>query len=152
MAENRDSYAMDTRQIIMNFTVAPSVEDLQVLSVAIFEDMPEELLGFCENMQVLVEDFVDEATEIELDLEDPYDVLVLFRNGKEISPGVEKKSAENADNLVLYRRSILDMWCDTGDDLTKLIRQLMIEEIGRQFGFSDEEINEMAGRHYQGMF
>lgn len=143
---------MDTRQIIMNFTVAPSVEDLQVLASSIFDDIPEELMEFCEELQVVVEDFVDETTEIELDLGDPYDLLALYRNGKEISPGVEKKSAENADNLVLYRRSILDMWCETGDDLSKLIRQIMIEEIGRQFGFSDEEVGEMVRRHYQGMF
>ncbi len=143
---------MDTRQIIMNYTVAPSVDDLQALANSIFDDIPEELVGFCKDLQVVVEDFVDEATEIELDLDDPYDLLAIYRNGKEISPGVEKKSSETADMLVIYRRSVLDMWCDAGEDLTKLIRQVMIEEIGRQYGFSDEEVAEMAGRHYQGMF
>lgn len=142
---------MDTRQIIMNYTVAPSIDDLQALAASIFEDMPEELMEFCAELQVTVEDFVDEGTEIELELEHPYDLLALYRNGKEISPGVEKKSVETADNLVIYRRSILDMWCDTGDDLSKLIRQVMIEEIGRQHGFSDAEVAEMGRRHYQGM-
>ncbi|MCB1592934.1 MAG: metallopeptidase family protein [Alphaproteobacteria bacterium] len=142
---------MDTRQIIMNFTVSPSLEDLRVLADSIFEDMPEELLEFCEDLQVLVEEFVDEATEIELELDDPYDLPVLYRNGKEISPGVERKSAETEDILILYRRSMLDMWCGTGDDLTKLMRQVMIEEIGRQFGFSEQEIKDMTNRHYQGL-
>lgn len=143
---------MDTRQIIMNFTAPPSVEDLQVLASAVFEDMPEELLEFCGELQVVIEEYVDEATEIELDLDDPYDLFALYKNGKEISPGVEKKTVDNSDMLLIYRRSVLDLWCESGDDLTRLIRQVMIEEVGRQFGFSDEEIADMVKRHYQGMF
>ena len=81
---------MDTRQIIMSYTVPPSTDDLQALSQATFEDLPEELLEFCEEkLQILVEEVVDEATEIELELQDPYELLALYKNGKEISPGVE---------------------------------------------------------------
>jgi predicted Zn-dependent protease with MMP-like domain len=143
---------MDTRQIIMSYTVPPSTDDLQALSQATFEDLPEELLEFCEEkLQILVEEVVDEATEIELELQDPYELLALYKNGKEISPGVERKSAEEADSLVLYRRAILDMWCETCEDFSKLLRQIMIEELGRRFGFSDAEIGEMSKRHYQGL-
>lgn len=142
---------MDTRQIIMSYTVPPSTDDLQALSQAIFEDLPEELLEFCEELQILVEEIVDEATEIELELQDPYDLLAIYKSGKEISPGVERKSVEEADNLVLYRRAILDIWCETCEDFSKLLRQIMIEELGRRFGFSDSEIGEMSKRHYQGL-
>lgn len=152
MGNPQGAASMDTRQIIMSYTVPPSVDDLQALSASIFEDLPEELLEFCEELQITVEDLVDEATEIELELEDPYELLALYRNGKEISPGVEKKTAENTDVLVLYRRAVLDVWCETCEDFSKLLRQIMIEELGRRFGFSDAEINEMAKRHYQGLF
>ena len=43
------------------------------------------------------------------------------------------------------------MWCETQEDLQSLIRQVMIEELGRHFEFSDEDIEDMTERHYQGM-
>ncbi len=53
--------------------------------------------------------------------------------------------------LFLYRRPILDLWCHTQDDLTNLIREVMIEELASNFDFSESEIEEMAARHHQGM-
>lgn len=142
---------MESKQIIMHFAGPPSVEDMEVMAGQILEALPEELLEFCDGLAIRVEDFPDESTETEMEVEDPYDLLALYRSGKEISPGVEKKTANDDDLLLIYRRPVLDMWCDTGEDLADLIRQIMIEELGRHFDFSDEEIDEMAGRHYQGM-
>lgn len=142
---------MDTRQIIMNFTVPPSLEDLEVIASSLYEAMPEEILRFCEELTISVEDIVDEATELELELADPFELLAFYKSGKEISPGVERKNAEDTDSLVLYRRAILDVWCETGEDLSILLRQVMVEELGRNFNFSDEEIQEMNDRHYQGL-
>ena len=135
----------------MNFTVPPSDDDLEVIAESIIDTLPEELAEFCESLALVLEDFPDETVEQEMDLDDPYDLLALYKSGKEISPGVEKKTANDDDALILYRRPILDMWCETGDDLSTLVRQIMIEELGKHFDFSDDEIEEMAERHYQGM-
>ena len=140
-----------SKQIIMNFTVPPSDDDLEVIAESIIDTLPEELAEFCESLALVLEDFPDETVEQEMDLDDPYDLLALYKSGKEISPGVEKKTANDDDALILYRRPILDMWCETGDDLSTLVRQIMIEELGKHFDFSDDEIEEMAERHYQGM-
>lgn len=136
----------------MNYTVPPGVEDLEVLATSVFETLPDEILRFCENpLEILVEDVVDETIEADLDLDDPYDLLALYRSGKQISPGVERKVASDEDCFILYRRPVLDMWCETEEDLFLLIRQVMIEELGRHFDFSEDEVQEMTGRHYQGM-
>ncbi len=142
---------MDGQQIIMNYTVSPGSDDLEVIAGAILEALPDELLEFCDGLSIRVDDLPDEAIENDLDLEDPYDLLALYRSGKEISPGVEKKTANDDDVLIVFRRSLLDMWCESGEDLTTLVRRVMIEELGRIFDFTDEEINEMNERHYQGM-
>lgn len=143
---------MESRQIIMNFTVPPSPEDLMIMAASIVEALPEELYTFCEELTIRVEEFPDEATEQELDLSDPYDLLALYRSGREIAPGVERKTASEDDLLILYRRPIMDMWCENCEDLNYLLRQVIIEELGRHFDFSDEEIYEMTERHYQGLF
>jgi predicted Zn-dependent protease with MMP-like domain len=142
---------MDTKQIIMNYSVPPSVEDMVVIAGETLDAMPQEILEFCEGLAIRVEDFPDESTAQEVDLENSYDLLALYRSGKEISPGVQKKTANDDDLLILFRRPILDMWCESGDDLAGLIRQVMIEELGRHFDFSDDEIDEMSARHFQGM-
>ena len=142
---------MDRKQIIMNFTLPPSRDDLAVMAAAIIENMPEELAEFCEELNVVIEDFPDEALESELELEDSYELLALFRSGKELSPGVESKTTAEDDVLLLFRRPILDVWCENEDDLNSLIRQIIIEEIGKNHDFSDDEVEEMGQRHYQGM-
>lgn len=142
---------MDPQRIIMNYTVSPSLEDLEVMALSVLETLPDEILRYTEDMGVIVEEMVDEVTEQELDLDDPFEILALYKNGKEISPGVEKKTAQGEDLLHLFRRAILDLWCETGEDLASLLRQIMIEELGRNFDFSEDEVEEMVERHYQGL-
>ncbi len=142
---------MDCQRIIMNFRVPPSMEDIEDLASSALENLPEEILGRCDELGILIEDTVDETTLDDLDLDDPFDLLALYKSGKEISPGVERKVANDEDVLVIYRRPLLDMWCETQEDLQGLIRQVMIEELGRYFEFSDDDIEDMADRHYQGM-
>lgn len=142
---------MGAQQHIMNYTVPPGVDEMEMMAASLLDALPEELLECCDGLAIRVEDFPDDTTESELDLEDPYDLLALYKSGKEISPGVEKKTANDDDVLVLYRRPLLDMWCESCEDLISLMRQVMIEELGRHFDFSDEDIQELTGRHYQGL-
>ena len=117
----------------------------------IIETLPDDLSELCEDIILEIEEMPDEATEQELDLEDPYELLALFRSGKEISPGVESKTAAQEDTLILYRRPVLDMWCETGDDLFSVLRQVIIEELGRSFEFPDSDIETMVRTHHQGL-
>jgi predicted Zn-dependent protease with MMP-like domain len=140
---------MNCQRIIMNYTVSPSLEDIEVMATAMLDILPDELLQYCEALKIAVEELVDEATEEDYELEDAFDLLAVFKSGKEISPGVQSKIASGDDTLILYRRAILDLWCETGEDLSGIIRQIMIEELGRSFDFSEQEIIEMTARPYQ---
>lgn len=141
--------ALSRHEIIMNFTMSPSLDDLAVMARQILESLPDELSASCEELGLQVEEFPDEAIEEEMDLETPYELLALFRSGKEIAPGVQKKVANEDDILLLFRRPILDLWCETGDDLTSLVREVVIEEIARGLEFSEDDIKEMVLRAHQ---
>ena len=143
---------MEAKRIIMNFSSPPSAEDIEVIATGVLETLPEELLTVCEELSVSVEEFPDTALEQELDLEDPYELLALYRSGNQISPGVECKAKDAEGVLVLFRRPILDMWCESAEDLGVTIRAVMIEELGRSLEFPEQEIDDMVARHYQGMF
>jgi predicted Zn-dependent protease with MMP-like domain len=142
---------MDQHRIIMSFSRPPGADDIETIAGEILSSLPEEITDHCESLAIEVEEFPDDATQVEMELDDPYELVALYRSGKEISPGVERKVANDDDILVLYRRPILDLWCDTQEDLTALIREVMIEELAGNFDFSDDEIAEMTRRHHQGM-
>jgi len=146
----KGSFAM-SHHIVMNFSAPPSADDLAVIANEQIESMPDELLEHCEDLLIQIEEFPDEATEADLDLEDSYELLALYKAGKEVSPGVEKKVANDDDVLILFRRPLLDAWCETGDDLVQVIREAMIEEIANHYDFPEEDIEDMTQRHYQGM-
>jgi predicted Zn-dependent protease with MMP-like domain len=136
----------------MSFSAPPSTEDLEAIAKSVLENLPEEILELSEDIAVRIEEIADETIESELDLEDPFELVCMFRSGSEISPGVMKKVANDEDILILFRRPLLDLWCETSEDLNVLMRQVIIEELGQNFDFSEDEITEMTARHYQGMF
>lgn len=140
---------MTAQHIVMNFAKPPTQEDLQVIVAEIIETLPDELLDYTDDLVLEIEDFPDELIEQEHDLEDPFALLCLFRNGKELYPGVERKDAGENNCLILYRRPVLDMWCEQCDDLFLLVRQIIIEELGRVYDFSDHDIREMIDSHHQ---
>lgn len=142
---------MEQQQIIMNFTLPPTLDDLKVMAQEVMDVMPDELAEYCEDIEIVIEDFPDEVLEQELELDDQFEVVALFRKGSEISPGVESKSNDEDDKLIVFRRSLLDYWCECCDDLGQILRQVIIEEIARNYDFTDDDIDEMVSRHYQGM-
>ena len=114
------------QQILMNFSRAPTDDDISVIANEQLQNLPDELMEFFEELAIQIEEIPDEATESDLELDDPFELLALYKAGTELAPGVEKKVANDDDVLLLYRRSILDVWCETGEDLTQIIRDAMI--------------------------
>jgi len=140
---------MDAKQIIMNYTTPPGLNEFETLSAAILEAMPDELSAHCADLNVVIEDFPDDAMQADMDVDDPYELLALYRGGKELSPGIEKKNTDDDDTLLLFRRPILDLWCENCEDITALMRDIMIEEIAKAHDFSEDDIDEMTAGHSQ---
>lgn len=125
--------------------VPPSVDDLIDLAEAAFATIPADLSRMVEGVSIQVVDFPDPATCRDMELNSPFDLLGLYSG----VPFGEKSSAqtpEDIDIIFLYRRPILDYWCDTGEDLAHVVRHVLIHEIGHHFGFSDADMEalEMA--------
>ncbi|MFO0403053.1 MAG: metallopeptidase family protein, partial [Alphaproteobacteria bacterium] len=63
-------------------------------------------------------------------------------------PLTEKTSAATPtepDRILLFREPILLEWIESGEDLFRLVRNVLIHEIGHHFGFSDEDIERLEG-------
>ena len=88
---------------------------------------------------IRVEEFPDEETEEAMGLDSPFDILGLYR-GVALPHKSINDPRPDLDMVFLYRRPILDYWCETGEDLTRVVRHVLIHEIGHHFGFSDEDM------------
>ena len=143
--------ALSKQEIIMNFSTPPTPDDLGGMVRQVLETLPDELSSKCEELVLEIEEFPDDATVQDMDLDSIYELLALYHSAKEISPGVQKKIANGEDKLVIYRRPVLDLWCEAGEDLGNLVREIVIEELARGFEFSEDDIQDMIRRHHQGL-
>jgi predicted Zn-dependent protease with MMP-like domain len=125
----------------MNFSTPPAPEDMHAVAISVLDNFPDDLSAFIEDMDLTIEEFAPREALDDLELENEYDLLALYRAQAEKIPGVASKSSNDAKRLILYRRPILDLWCDTGEDLVALMRNVIISEIAQSNGFSDEEID-----------
>jgi len=122
----------------------PTLFDLETLAQSALATIPDELKRHLGPVIIRVEDFPDEETEIEMELESPFDLLGLYRGVALPHKSVSASSA-TIDMIFLYRRPILDYWCETGEDLTHVVRHVLIHEIGHHFGFSDDDMERIEG-------
>ena len=124
------------------FAAPPSLDDLEAIGREALATIPRELRRHVRNVVIRVEEFPDEETEAEMGLESPFDLLGLYR-GVSLHRKSTLATPQDVDMIFLYRRPILDYWCETGEDLSALVRNVLIHEIGHHFGFSDEDMEEI---------
>ena len=120
-------------------TRAPTLADIEDRARAAFGTIPERLRRLARDVVFQVAEFPDARTEAEMGLETPFDILGLYR-GIPIGEKEAGHTPRDVDMVFLYRRPILDYWCETGEDLTHLVRHVLIHEIGHHFGLSDEDM------------
>jgi predicted Zn-dependent protease with MMP-like domain len=125
--------------------IAPSLADLEALALTSLATIPEELRRHVRDVVIRVEEFPDEETEREMELETPFDLLGLYR-GVDLTRKSVMDAPQGPDMIFLYRRPLLDYWCDTGENLGDIVRHVLIHEIGHHFGFSDEDMEEIEAR------
>lgn len=118
---------------------APSLAEIELLAYEALTTIPDELRRPVGNVVIRVEDFPDDEVAAEMELESPFDLLGLYTG-----VSLDRKSISDIpsgpDMIFLYRRPILDYWCESGETLARLVRHVLIHEIGHHFGFSDEDM------------
>jgi len=126
-------------RVMPHHSTPPSMADLETIAQAAFADIPEELRHYAADVVIRVDDFPDEEVEREMDLESPFDLLGLYR-GSAMDIHAFGGAPGDVDMIFLYRRPILDYWCETGEDLSTLVKHVLIHEIGHHFGLSDDDM------------
>ena len=130
----------------MTHRLPPSLAEIEELAQLALGTIPRRLKQELGHVVIRVEEFPDEATERAMRLDSPFDILGLYR-GVALPHKSVSDPRPDLDMIFLYRRPILDYWCESGEDLAHLVRHMLIHEIGHHFGFSDEDMEriEAAG-------
>jgi predicted Zn-dependent protease with MMP-like domain len=121
----------------------PSADDIEQIGRQVLDELPELFRRHVRDVVIAVEDFPDDATLRGLGLESPFDLLGLY-HGVPVGHGSSLAlPREDVDIIYLYRRPLLDYWCETGEPLAAIVRNTLIHEIGHHFGFSDDDMEEI---------
>jgi acetylglutamate kinase len=122
-----------------DFTTPPDAECIAALAERAFAAIPERLRRHVNNVGVHVEDMPDDETLDELGIESEWDLTGLYR-GTPLHRRSVDDIARMPDMILLYRQPILLEWVETGEDLYRLVRSVLVHEIAHHFGFSDDDI------------
>ncbi|SDG78499.1 metallopeptidase family protein [Roseospirillum parvum] len=124
------------------FSEPPGADYLEAVAQAALEALPANIRGRLGSVVVRIEDFCTPEVEAEMGLESPFDLLGLY-HGVALTGKSHTDLPQGPDMVFLYRRPILDYWCETGEDLDHLVRHVLIHEIGHHLGFSDEDMERL---------
>ena len=118
---------------------APSLVEIEGLAARALASLPRRFKRHLGPVVIRVEDFPDAETESAMELDSPFDLLGLYR-GVALPHKSVSDPRPQLDMIFLYRRPILDYWCESGEDLFAVVRHVLIHEIGHHFGFSDSDM------------
>jgi predicted Zn-dependent protease with MMP-like domain len=117
----------------------PSADDIADLAERAFAAIPARLAEHVRGVGISVEEMPDDETLDDLGIESPWDLTGLY-HGTPLTERSVSDVARPPDLIFLYRQPILMEWIETGEDLYRLVRNVLVHEIAHHFGFSDAAI------------
>lgn len=122
-----------------HFTTAPSADDIAALAERALAAIPARLRRHVQDVGIAIEEMADDATLEEMGIESAWDLTGLYR-GTPLTRRSVDDITRAPNQIFLYRQPILLEWIEAGEDLYRLVRNVVVHEIAHHFGFSDDEI------------
>ena len=118
----------------------PSADEIVRLGEEVLAELPDFVRQRIGDVPIVVQDFAADEVLDEMGIDDPFSLSGLYQGvpighrGQAIATGVP-------DMIFLYRRPILDEWCEEGVPLKDVVRTVLVHEIGHHMGLSDDDID-----------
>jgi acetylglutamate kinase len=123
-------------------TTPPDIAEITELAERALAAIPGRLRRHIDNVGIAVEEMADDATLEEMGIESGWDLSGLYR-GTPLTERSTMDIARGPDLIFLYRQPILLEWVEEGEDLYRLVRNVLVHELAHHFGFSDDEIERL---------
>lgn len=123
-------------------SVSPTIQDIGKLAEQAYSALPENFHAMCGDIIIRVEEIADTELVEFLGGNSTYDLMGLFHPaGESLVDNIEEDLETHA--VILFRRAILDYWADGDETLGSIITHIIVQEIGRQFGLNEDELEKM---------
>ena len=119
---------------------APGLDRIEAIARDALDRLPDAFRAHLGDVVLIVEDFADDATLDAMGMESPFELTGLY-HGRPMGEKDGGAVPEGPDRIHLYRRPILDEWCETGVGFDALVRHVLIHEVGHHFGLSDADMH-----------
>jgi predicted Zn-dependent protease with MMP-like domain len=117
----------------------PTADDVAELADRALAAIPGPLAEHVRGVGISVEEMPDDETLEDLGIESAWELTGLYR-GIPLTERSLSDVAPQPDLIFLYRQPILLEWIETGEDLYRLVRNVLVHEVAHHFGFSDADI------------
>ncbi|MCZ4281029.1 metallopeptidase family protein [Kiloniella laminariae] len=132
---------------IGRFTTPPEISDIEALAREAYAHIPDELRDVARQITIEVHEFPSEYMMEAMDCETPFEMLGLYQGiDRETGSGFRTDMSAEDDVVFLFRRPLLDYWCENGEDLGQIVMHVLIHEIGHHFGISEDDMDRMESR------
>lgn len=102
--------------------------------------IPGEFGRHIDNLTFLVEDWADAETLAEVGFDDPRDLLGYYQGVPLPERSVEFGSTL-PDTITIYRGAVENHVQETGQPLSRVLRETVIHELAHYFGFSEDQMD-----------
>lgn len=102
--------------------------------------IPKEFGRHIDNLTFLVEDWADAETLAEVGFDDPRDLLGYYQGVPLPERSVEFGSTL-PDTITIYRGAVENHVQETGQTLSRVLRETVIHELAHYFGFSEDQMD-----------
>lgn len=109
-----------------------------------FDALPEELLGYVDNVVFLVEDWPDAEILQDMEIESREGLLGLYQ-GVSLAERSVTTGGALPDQILLYQRPIEHWAREDGLDVYDVIYDTLLHEIGHHFGLDEEDLARLEG-------
>ena len=121
-------------------TLAPSLDDIEVIAREAFAALPGHFRKLTGEIQIRVSEFPEEDVLKDLDIESEFDILGLFQGIGLAHDAAVAHTGQMPNMIWLYRRPILDYWAENEETLGAIVSHVLVHEIGHHFGLSDDDM------------
>jgi predicted Zn-dependent protease with MMP-like domain len=120
--------------------VAPTSSDIETITADVFLELPDVIRDNVEKLAVVIEELPDEDLVFDIGADSQYSVVSHIENQDKINHGWQNLPLKKIV-LHFFRRGLLDLWCESGEDLKDIVYNEMLKNFGMALGLYENEFD-----------
>jgi predicted Zn-dependent protease with MMP-like domain len=122
------------------FDHPPTADEIEAIARDALAALPEPFAAHLAHIVLQVDEYAEDELLKEMGIEHPLELTGIYE-GIPIGQRSVDTSGSLPDRIRLFRQAILAEWCEEGEPFERLVRHILIHEVGHHFGFSDDDMH-----------